>query len=126
MASSAFDRYLRRLRSQLADQRERTAAAVAEHFPAGTRCNEPDGGLMLWVELPAGIPSAKVFDAALAEGILIAPGQMFSNSNRFDHYLRLNCGLPITPEVEAAVARLGAIVTSLQAHSNRRVAHTPN
>jgi len=126
MASSAFDRYLRRLRSQLAIQRERTAAAVAEHFPAGTRCNEPDGGLMLWVELPAGIPSAKVFDVALAEGILIAPGQMFSNSDRFDHYLRLNCGLPISPDVEAAVARLGAIVTRLQARSNPRIAHTPS
>lgn len=121
IASSAFDRYLRRLRGQLAVQRERTAAAVAERFPAGTRCNEPEGGLMLWVELPTEISSARVFDAALAEGILIAPGQMFSNSERFDHYLRLNCGLPFSPEVEAALVRLGAIVSGLQASGKHRI-----
>lgn len=110
IASSAFDRYLRRLRGQLADQRARTAAAIAECFPAGTRFNEPDGGLMLWIELPADISSQRVFDAALDEGILVAPGQMFSNSNRFDNYLRLNCGLPFTDEVEAALRRLGQLV----------------
>lgn len=110
IASSAFDRYLRRLRSQLADQRARTAATVAACFPAGTRCNEPDGGLMLWIELPAEISSQRVFAAALDEGILVAPGQMFSNSNRFDNYLRLNCGLPYTDEVDAALRRLGQLV----------------
>ena len=114
MASSAFDRYLRRLRGQLADQRTRTAATVAEHFPAGTRFNEPNGGLMLWIELPAGISSQAVFDAALDEGILVAPGQMFSNSNRFDNYLRLNCGLPFTGEVDAALRQLGRIIGRIQ------------
>lgn len=76
---------------------------------------------MLWVELPTEISSARVFDAALAEGILIAPGQMFSNSERFDHYLRLNCGLPFSPEVEAALVRLGAIVSGLQASGKHRI-----
>lgn len=109
IASSAFDRYLRRLRSQLAEQRERTAATVAECFPAGTRFNEPDGGLMLWIELPADISSQRVFESANDEGILVAPGQMFSNSNRFDNYLRLNCGLPFTDEVDAALRRLGQL-----------------
>ena len=79
---------------------------------------------MLWVELPAGIPSAKVLTWRLPKASS-SPGQMFSNSDRFDHYLRLNCGLPISPDVEAAVARLGAIVTRLQARSNPRIAHTP-
>lgn len=110
IASSAFDRYLRRLRGQLADQRTRTAATVADAFPTGTRFNEPNGGLMLWIELPAGTSSAAVFDAALAEGILVAPGRMFSNSERFENYLRLNCGLPFTDEVEAALRQLGKLV----------------
>lgn len=114
MASSAFDRYLRRLRSQLADQRTRTAATVAECFPEGTRFNEPNGGLMLWIELPTGTSSQAVFDAALDEGILVAPGQMFSNSNRFDNYLRLNCGFPFTPEVETALKELGRIVERIR------------
>lgn len=111
MNSSAYDRHLRRLRTALDGQRARTAATVAACFPEGTRLNEPDGGVMLWVELPAGTSSQAVFDAALAEGILIAPGQMFSNSNRFDNYLRLNCGFPFTDEIEMALKQLGQIVS---------------
>lgn len=114
IASSAFDRYLRRLRGQLADQRTLTAATVANCFPEGTRFNEPSGGLMLWIELPSGISSQTVFNTALDEGILVAPGQMFSNSNRFDNYLRLNCGLPFTGEVEEALQQLGRIVSRFQ------------
>lgn len=114
MSSSAYDRHLRRLRATLDGQRARTAATVAESFPAGTRLNEPDGGVMLWVELPAGTSSQALFDAALEQGILIAPGQMFSNSNRFDNYLRLNCGFPFSNEVEDALRQLGKLTRDAQ------------
>jgi hypothetical protein len=38
---------------------------------------------------------------------------MFSNSNRFDHYLRINCGWPYSPEIDSALQRLGQIVSGL-------------
>jgi DNA-binding transcriptional MocR family regulator len=113
LASSAYERHLRRLRSQLRRQREQMAEAIARYFPIGTRLTLPAGGVALWVELPGGLSSAAVFEAALAEGILIAPGQMFSNSNRFDGYIRLNCGNPYTTEVEQAMLRLGRIVAGM-------------
>lgn len=109
MASSAYDRHLRRLRSSLKAQRSRTAEAVADYFPSGTRLNEPDGGLALWLELPAAISSRVLFDAALAEGIFIAPGLMFSNSNRFENFIRLNCGAPYSTEIDRALRRLGEL-----------------
>jgi DNA-binding transcriptional MocR family regulator len=113
LASSAYERHLRRLRSQLRRQREQMAEAIARYFPIGTRLTLPAGGVALWVELPGGLSSAAVFEAALAEGILIAPGQMFSNSNRFDGYIRLNCGNPYTAGVEQAMLRLGRIVAGM-------------
>lgn len=109
MGTGAFDRHLRRLRERLREQRERTADAIAAHFPAGTRLNLPPGGLQLWVELPDRLPSMTVFDQALREGILVAPGALFSNSSRFDHYLRINCGWPFTDTIEAGLRRLGEI-----------------
>ncbi|MDP9899610.1 DNA-binding transcriptional MocR family regulator [Variovorax ginsengisoli] len=110
MATGAYDRHLRRLRSFLAVQRERTAEAVARYFPAQTRLNLPNGGLQLWVELPHQRASADVFDAALREGILVAPGLLFSNSSRFDHCLRINCGWPYDDGIDRALKRLGGIV----------------
>ena len=114
MASSAYDRHLRRLRACLKTQRAQTAEAIATYFPDGTRLTEPDGGLALWVELPHDLSSRTLFDAALAEGIFIAPGLMFSNSNRFEGFIRLNCGAPYTPEIDAALKRLGQICEALQ------------
>uniref|UniRef100_UPI00336599C8 aminotransferase-like domain-containing protein n=2 Tax=Variovorax fucosicus TaxID=3053517 RepID=UPI00336599C8 len=110
MATGAYDRHLRRLRTVLRGQRERTAEAIARHFPAGTRLNLPNGGLQLWVEMPKQCASAAVFDAALREGILVAPGWLFSNSARSDHYLRLNCGWPYDDAIDAGLKRLGEIV----------------
>jgi DNA-binding transcriptional MocR family regulator len=113
MSSGAYDRHLQRLRGKLRDQRQRTSAAIASHFPAGTRFSQPKGGLALWVELPKQISSQVVFDRALDVGILIAPGLMFSNSNRYDHFVRLNCGAPYTPEIDQALRELGNILHAL-------------
>ncbi len=113
ISSPAYDRHLRRLRSALHIQREKTAQAIASYFPAGTRLNVPQGGLSLWVELPNKLSSRAVFDAALKQQILVTPGQMFSNSLRFDAYRRVNGGWPHKPEVEQALRRVGQIVTSL-------------
>jgi DNA-binding transcriptional MocR family regulator len=110
MGTGAYDRHLRRLRERLKVQREQTADAIAAHFPPGTRLNLPPGGLQLWVELPERLPSRRVFNAALRERILVAPGTLFSNSARFDHYLRINCGWPYDDAIEAGLRRLGEIV----------------
>ena len=110
MSTGAYDRHLRRLRERLLQQREQTADAIAAHFPAGTRLNYPPGGLQLWVELPDRLPSMTVFDAALRERMLVAPGTLFSNSSRFDHYLRINCGWPFDDAIAAGLRRLGGIV----------------
>lgn len=109
LGSPAHQRSLLRLRQQLRRQREAMAALVARHFPLGTRLGLPPGGLCLWLELPEGFSSAALFQAALAQGIRIAPGSMFSNSGRYEHCLRLACTHPVTAEMEEVCRVLGAM-----------------
>lgn len=110
MDSHAYDRHLVRLRRQLRTQRQQMAEAIEQHFPPGTRLNLPRGGMLLWVEMPAGTSSGRVFEEALRRGIRVAPGLLFSNSERFDHFLRISCGQPMSEQVVQAVASLGRIV----------------
>lgn len=132
MATGAFDRHLRRLRTQLRGQREWMAQAIAASFPAGTRLALPRGGMHLWVEMPGGVSSETLFGLALAEGIRIVPGVMFSNSNRYAHFLRINCGTPRSAQLERAMATLGTLVRRLEPparpqpgeHSPRISAHS--
>jgi DNA-binding transcriptional MocR family regulator len=115
VGSGAFERHLQRLRAALKRQRERMAEGVAAHFPAGTRLSVPAGGMLLWIELPDRLPSEPLFDAALAEGIKIAPGTMFSNSKRFDHFIRLSSGWPYSEDVDRALQRLGQLTAEMAA-----------
>ncbi|WP_170162266.1 PLP-dependent aminotransferase family protein [Caldimonas tepidiphila] len=110
-----YDHHLRRLRAALRTQMRQMAEAVARHFPAGCRLSVPQGGLMLWIELPRGIDSRAVFERARREHIGVAPGAAFSCSRRFDHFIRLQYGDPWSPRLEAAIRRLGAIVAELAA-----------
>ena len=106
----AYDRHLRRMRAQLRIQRDQAAAAIVRYFPPGIRMSLPPGGLSLWMELPGGLSGTRLFDLALAQGIRVAPGAMFSNTGRYEHFLRLSCGVPFTPEVEAAYRTLGELM----------------
>ena len=110
MASSGYERHLARLRRVLRRQREQVADAIATHWPVGTKLSVPEGSMMLWVELPDQRSGQAVFETALAQGIRVAPGALFSNSNRFDHFLRISCGAAFTPDTDTALQRLGRIV----------------
>jgi DNA-binding transcriptional MocR family regulator len=109
MMDGAYDRHLRRLRDYLRGQRERMAEAIALYFPKGTRLTVPNGGIVLWIELPGPASSQLIFEEALKRGIRISPGVMFTNSNRFDHFLRLSCGQQYTEEVDQALRFLGEL-----------------
>jgi DNA-binding transcriptional MocR family regulator len=110
IGSSAFDRHLARLRQQLKTQREQVSESIAACFPEGTRLSVPDGSLLLWVEMPKPRSAQAVFETALAQGIRVVPGSLFSNSGRFDHFMRISCGFTFDEKAEQALRQLGRIV----------------
>ena len=113
VTGAPYERRLRKLRAALRIQRERSAQAIAKYFPPGVRLSLPPGGLSLWLELPPGASSTLLFEQALARGIRIAPGPMFSNSGRYERFIRLSCGLPFTPAVEEAYRELGSLIRAM-------------
>ncbi|MFT3800906.1 MAG: PLP-dependent aminotransferase family protein [Burkholderiaceae bacterium] len=113
MLSPGWPRHLHRLRERLARQRLAMADAVSAHFPAGTRLSLPDGGLLLWLQLPPPIDGHALFERALEHGIKLLPGAMFSNAARFDAFVRLSCGQAWSPTVDEALRTLGRIAHEL-------------
>ena len=105
-----YMRHLARLRDRLQRQREQAAQAVAKYFPIGSRLSLPRGGLSIWIELPERVNASQLYDDALARGIRVAPGDMFSNTGHYGHFLRLSCGLPFTQEVDAAYRTIGELM----------------
>jgi DNA-binding transcriptional MocR family regulator len=110
IGNGGYDHHLRKLRAAFVKQVEQMSDAVAEHFPAECRVTQPAGGFVLWVELPPLVDSVQLFEAARATGIAIAPGTMFTHTDKYRSFIRLNCGHPMTAKLELAVARLGELV----------------
>lgn len=109
LARASLERHLRRLRRAFRDQVLRTTQAVQTWFPPGTRVSRPQGGFVVWIELPGRRDGLELHRRALEHGIGIAPGAMFSTTNRFRSCIRLNCGHPWSPRLEQAIATLGRL-----------------
>ncbi len=107
-----YDRHLRKLRHALETQQDAMLASAARHFPAGTRVTQPTGGYFLWFEFPEQVDSLQLFQLALAQGISLAPGPIFSATRRFRNCARLNHGHPWNTQSEQAMELLGRILTS--------------
>lgn len=105
-----YDRHLRQLRQRLAQGEAAMVEAVVRHFPSDTRLVRPAGGYFLWLELPAGADVLALHQAALARGISLAPGPIFSAQREFGRCIRLNFGHLLADGVDAAIATLAALL----------------
>lgn len=65
----------------------------------------PDAGLFLWCRLPDGIDAAQTARVALAEGIVLAPGNVFSLSQSAGNLMRFNVAQCENPKVFEVLER---------------------
>ena len=113
LATGDFDRHLKMLRPVLHTNSERMSALVSRFFPSSTRSSRPQGGSVLWLQLPKGVDSVRLFDRALEMGISTAPGPIFSPAGRYRNYLRLSYGHPWSEQLEQAIETLGRLTHEL-------------
>lgn len=70
----------------------------------------PQGGYVLWVELPRLVDSLELHRRARADKISIAPGPIFSAKQRYKNFVRMSCGEPWSDKIDNAVRVLGELV----------------
>ena len=118
LSSGQYDRHLVRLRKAMREQIEKGRYMIGKNFPQNTRISNPQGGNVLWVEMPRGCNSIEIFNRALHHNIGVAPGILFSATRKFKNYLRINCGYPWNDAHQAAIMTLGKIVSDTLTESS--------
>jgi DNA-binding transcriptional MocR family regulator len=113
MESGGYDRHLRNLRDVFERQVQIVSQGISKYFPEDTRVSRPDGGYVLWVELPSGCDAVALHYAALQNGISISPGPIFSASGKFRNFIRLNCGTQWSERIDRALLQLGRLCAEL-------------
>lgn len=109
LESGGYDHHLRRIRREYAHNIVQQVKAVTRYLPSGTRVTQPSGGFVIWVQLPEGVDSLIVYRQALDAGITLTPGYVFSATNQYKNFIRLNAAF-WSEEIEWAIKRLGEII----------------
>ncbi len=92
--------------------RRRDAAlnAAEKYFPPGAQWREPQGGLYLWVRLPANGPTAaELYIPAIQKGVGYAIGSVFYPNHPDPYTMRLNYGAHRPADIDAGFKRLGDV-----------------
>lgn len=113
LESGGYEHHLKVLRRLYQAQVCTVRSHVARHFPYGTRATQPEGGFLLWVEAPTGVDSLALFKAALAERIVIMPGQVYSSGARYRNCFRLSCCQELDDRFLGALKKLGQLCGDL-------------
>jgi len=108
--TGAFDKHLKGLRRELEHRRDAILGCVQQYFPVQCRVTQPQGGYFLWLELPPGHDSFRLYQAALQQGVSIAPGSMFNVRDDISRGLRLNYGYPSIEDTERAMKLLARLL----------------
>ncbi|MBO9732101.1 MAG: PLP-dependent aminotransferase family protein [Chitinophaga sp.] len=112
LSSGTYQRHLRKLRPLLHKQVVLTSQYIEQYFPEGTKISQPDGGIVLWVELPKQVDAMKLQKLALEQRINIAPGPLFSSTGGYRNYIRISCNKEWNRQVEQAIRKLGKLVAT--------------
>jgi len=85
---------------------------LKEYFPPEVTWTHPQGGLFLWVTLPEGMDSHKLFEAALKENVAFVPGDSFyaNNGHEGSRHMRLNFSYGQPEQIREGIRRLSVAV----------------
>ncbi|NBF03651.1 aminotransferase class I/II-fold pyridoxal phosphate-dependent enzyme [Pseudomonas sp. Fl5BN2] len=109
-SSGRIDQHLLKLRGMLQQRMGQLHRLLDEQAGAQLHASLPAGGATLWVEARRPVAMARVYEQLLAQGIVIAPGAIFSQQGLWQHHLRLSYTLDWSKDIAAALRQLAQAV----------------
>lgn len=109
LKDGAYRKHTSGLRTRLADSMGKVSAKLKTI--GLTPWIEPNAGMFLWCQLPEGLDAADVARSAIADGVVLAPGNAFSLTQAASGFLRFNVAQTLDPAIvpllERAMQRSG-------------------
>ncbi|MNG89563.1 putative HTH-type transcriptional regulator YdcR [compost metagenome] len=104
--SRRIDQHLRRLRSDLSERMQHMQALLQAHCRDQLHIAPASGAACLWLEATRPVDMRRVFERLLGQGIVIAPGEIFSRQGLWRSHLRLSFTLDWSDDIALALQRL--------------------
>lgn len=108
-----LDNHIATIRAAYKRQRETMVAMIEECFPSEVSFTLPEGGMFLWVKLPAHLSAMKLFEAAVEQSVVFVPGAPFHLDSGGENTLRLSFSTATPSQIEDGMTRLARAVRQL-------------
>lgn len=109
-ASTAFDAQLATARAVYRTRRNAMLAALDRYAPQGMEWNRPEGGMFVWVTLPAHIETRALLGQALRADIAFVPGAPFFLDGSGRNTMRLSFSLCDEAQIEVGIFKLCELI----------------
>ncbi|MNH12697.1 2-aminoadipate transaminase [compost metagenome] len=106
LTDNSLDAHLEKIKEVYGRQRAAMEAALARHCPPGVSYTRPEGGMFLWLTLPASISAMELFDEAIKEKVAFVPGAPFYVRPEIQNTLRLSFSCVDEATTEEGIKRL--------------------
>ena len=104
------------IRAAYRARRDAMLRALAAEMPAGIEWTKPEGGMFLWLTLPAEIDAAALLKRAIAEArVAFVPGRAFHADGTGANTLRLSFSRADETTIGEGIRRLAALLTATAA-----------
>jgi 2-aminoadipate transaminase len=105
-----LDTHIPKIRTLYRDQCQTMLDALTACMPAGVQWNRPEGGMFVWVTLPANIDATELLAAAVLEKVAFVPGAPFYAGLPQPNTLRLSFVTVPPEQIRKGIATLGGLV----------------
>jgi 2-aminoadipate transaminase len=112
MRRGFFVKHLAKMRKLYRSRLEVMEGALEKHMPEGTSWTHPEGGMSLWVTLPAGCDAGELLIHARERGILFLPGRYFYSQQPRPNTLRLGFASVDEKRIAQGIEKLGGLLQS--------------
>ncbi len=108
-----IDTHIKRIREAYGAQLKVMAECIDAYFPDGVVRTSPQGGMFIWVVLPANTSSRELLDLAMKEKVIFVPGDQFYINRVETNTMRLNFSCSDEETICEGIKRLGSAIRYL-------------
>ncbi len=113
LTKNNLDTHIEKLKAVYGKHAKAMLACIEKYFPSEVKFTRPQGGMFIWVTLPAKIKAMALLKPALKEKVAFVPGDPFYVHTKNVNTLRLNYSNAEPDMIEEGIKRLGNAVKKL-------------
>lgn len=109
-SSPGMKQHIQLIRKVYKERRDTMLQALEANMPEGVHWTHPKGGLFLWMTLPEGVDTSKIFTEAVAKKVAFVPGGSFHPLGGGENTMRLNFSNSKPEMIEEGIKRLAEVI----------------